>query len=278
MLTSHIELYAMREETAEKIRSFSKTLTEPSPDAPDEPPNCRYTLRGVVTAPNVTYVLKRVTPHIPESLMDDGEAKASDWQWWRISFSADDARTQHASAADRKSTYNMPRNADIAGYTATKIREVEVLRAARDESNSVLLVYANSNAVTFEDGAAPPALQVRKEAMSLTLSKQLILWQDFVNADNLAFQAELTDTDQISQTEDLEQWSETVGDPEQKQLTPSNTNAPTGERSSTPDVNVFDYEVTSFDEEAANQGPEMQEVGGKVLLTQQPGLIEKSDS
>lgn len=82
----------------------------------------------------------------------------------------------------------------------------------------------------------------------------------------------------MSQTENLEQWSDTVGEPGWDQQIPNNANAPAKEHSSTPDVNVFDYEVTSFDEEAANHGQEMQEVGGKALLTQQPGLIEKRNS
>lgn len=92
--------------------------------------------------------------------MEEANGHVDDWQWWRISFSAEDARTNEASRTESRRRYDIPRNADVAGFTVRKVREIEVLRAAREESNNVLLVYANSNAVNFGEGPAPSPLQV----------------------------------------------------------------------------------------------------------------------
>lgn len=96
--------------------------------------------------------------------MDIDKAR-DEWQWWRISFSTDDAKTQQSDSSKDNSSgkYVAPPNTDVIGYTSRKVREIEVLRAAREESKSVLLVYANSNAVQFEESPAPPPLQVRPD-------------------------------------------------------------------------------------------------------------------
>lgn len=154
-----VELSAKRQEALESLRKYSKPLTEPSSD-PNEPPNRKYTLRGVCTAPHITYVLRRKQPPKTDDHMN-GSATSNEWEWWRISFSVDDGKTQQAAKAGSQSRFATPSHADIIGYTAKKVREIEVLRAARDESANVLLVYANENAVGFQDGPAPPALQVR---------------------------------------------------------------------------------------------------------------------
>jgi hypothetical protein len=91
----------------------------------------------------------------------NSESPAEDvWQWWRISFSTNDARARHVEASRGKSSA-APKNADVIGYTVRKVREIEVLRAARDESRTVLLVYANSNAMSIREDPIPPPLRVR---------------------------------------------------------------------------------------------------------------------
>lgn len=147
-------------------------LTEQT--SPEEPPYNKYTLRGVSTLPHVTYVLKRRVPE--EGPHGANEAnKPDEWQWWRISFSTDDAKarlaeeTQTAAsrpAADQQETRKkreIPRNTDVVGYTARKVREIEVLKAAREESSTVMLVYANEHAINFKESGLPPELQVRSE-------------------------------------------------------------------------------------------------------------------
>jgi hypothetical protein len=144
------ELEERKQQALESLRGSSKFLTEPS-DTPGEPPVHKYTLRGVCTEPHVTYVLRRRIPD-PETPPSD------DYDWWRISFSVDDAKTRQAETGG---TSSAPKDADVIGYTAHKVREVEVLRAAREESKNVLLVYANSNAMNFKEEPVPPTLQVR---------------------------------------------------------------------------------------------------------------------
>ena len=110
-------------------------------------------MRGVCTEPHITYVLR------PRADTDAADDPAHGWQWWRISFSTEDAKARQAEMGQGCS--GASRNTDVIGYTARKVREIEVLRAAREESKNVLLVYANSNAVDFQGGPAPPQLQVR---------------------------------------------------------------------------------------------------------------------
>lgn len=135
----------------ESLRGYSKILTEPS-GSPNEPPFHKYTLRGVCTEPHVTYVLRP-----QEDTSGDG-SHPDEWQWWRISFSTEDAKTRQAES--NRDGHAAPKNADVVGYTARKVREIEVLRAAREESKSVLLVYANANATNYKSDILPPALQV----------------------------------------------------------------------------------------------------------------------
>ena len=137
----------------EALRGYSKILTEPSA-SPDEPPHHKYTLRGVCTQPHITYVLR------PRENAQESDARTDDeWQWWRISFSTEDAKTQQAESDH--GSHAAPSNTDVIGYTARRVREIEVLRAAREESRSALLIYASVNAVTAQEDQIQAPLQVR---------------------------------------------------------------------------------------------------------------------
>ncbi|MCJ1476871.1 hypothetical protein MMC13_005540 [Lambiella insularis] len=134
-----------KEKAIETMRELSKLYTKPS-EIPDEPPYHKYTLRGVSTNPNTTYVL--VNPSTPGDLM---ESEIGEWQWWKIQYILGDARP----------------------ISCTVVREVEVLKAARDESTRALLVYASENALLYPEKALPSVLK------------------NFVRADNLAFETEI---------------------------------------------------------------------------------------
>ncbi|KAL5002860.1 hypothetical protein BDV10DRAFT_156381 [Aspergillus recurvatus] len=227
------ELESRQQQALESLKSYSKYLTEPS-TSPGEPPVHKYTLRGVCTEPHVTYVLRRSIPN-------DTEPKPDEYEWWRISFSVDDAKSRQAQTGR-----SAPTDADVIGYTARKVREVEVLRAAREESKNVLLVYANSNAMNYKEEPAPAPLQ------------------RFVSDDNVAFEKELqewentADTRQKADTE----WEQTVGSrPAYPSTSIGQEDVPASK------VNVFDYQVASFDDDPA-EGQEMQERGGRSLLGQ----------
>lgn len=150
-----VELEIRRQDLIETLRRHCKLFTEPSP-ASTEPPYHEYTLRGVCTEPHVIYVLRHPA-------REGSSTASSEWQWWRISFSTEDAKARQAERDVNQSSERRaaPASADIIGYTARKVREVEVLHAAREESKSVVLVYASKNALDVPEGPIPPQLQVR---------------------------------------------------------------------------------------------------------------------
>lgn len=115
-------------------------------------------LRGVCTEPHITYVLR---PRNPNESTDE-------WQWWRISFSLEDEKTRQA---ERHARGEIPApKTDAIGYTARKVREIEVLHAAREESRGALLVYASSNAMNFQQEAITQQLQVCHFAMPILVT------------------------------------------------------------------------------------------------------------
>ncbi|KAI4114270.1 MAG: hypothetical protein LQ345_004921, partial [Seirophora villosa] len=133
----------------EKLRELSKLFTEPS-DVPDDPPQDRYTLRGVCAAPHTVYVQERTKADSEDDLLDLGSGE-EEWQWWKLSY--------EVSAAQP--------------ISCSKVREIEVLKAARDEAPSAILVYASDRAMAVQKRELPPSLQ------------------RFVQTDNRAFAAEL---------------------------------------------------------------------------------------
>ena len=156
------ELEYTKTKALEILKNDSNFLTEPSP-SPGEGPQCLYMLQGVCTQPHVTYIRRRRVSGDPGSTTDSDPKVNGDWQWWRISFSTDDAKARQAERSANESDkpeYAAPQNADVAGYTAHKVREIEVLQAARNESKTVLLVYANSRALNFPESPLPKSLQV----------------------------------------------------------------------------------------------------------------------
>ncbi|PLB35793.1 uncharacterized protein BDW47DRAFT_133284 [Aspergillus candidus] len=233
------ELESRKQSALEALRGYTKTLTEPTSSS-SEPPHHKYTLRGVCTEPHITYVLR------PRTDTDD---PTHEWQWWRISFSTEDAKARQAEMG--QGCHGASRSADVIGYTARKVREIEVLRAAREESKNVLLVYANSNAVNFKGGPAPPQLQ------------------QFVDADNRAFAAEFSD-----QPVGTGESTAVATDDREDEKHHTSSAVPTAENIQK--VNVFDYQVQSFEDDRSGQ--EMQERGRPLLSGSHPGDSKMGDS
>lgn len=89
-----------------------------------------------------------------------------------------------------------------------------------------------------------------------------------MNADNISFQAELDAANRVYHDEDVGEPGETVYE-EWPDI--NETPAPNKSDNAASHVNVFDYEVNSFDDDASGREQEMQEmkeVGGKNLLGQ----------
>ncbi|KAI4151487.1 MAG: hypothetical protein L6R39_002029 [Caloplaca ligustica] len=137
-----------KELARDRLRELSKLFTEPS-DIPAESPRDRYTLRGVCANSHTVYVQERNPSASEDKLVDVGAEE--EWQWWKLSYDA--SATQPVSCA--------------------RVREVEVLKAARNEAASAFLVYASDRAMAVENQELPPPLKL------------------FVQADNRAFAAEL---------------------------------------------------------------------------------------
>jgi hypothetical protein len=197
-------LEEQKERTLEVYRSVTQQFTQPSSD-PNEPPTHRYTLRGVSTKPHITYVLRPVVEDLMD-VSDDNSGEAKDefsagetaWQWWRISFSDEESHfsgelpilgppTQaeaeatemlvmsgYGQVSDWSRKIQQPESR--SGFSVRKVREIEVLKAAREESNSVLLVYASDEAIKLDPNHIP------------NLTPEL---RTFVEADNAAFEKEL---------------------------------------------------------------------------------------
>lgn len=136
-----------KERAREKLDEFSKLYTKPS-DEPNAPPHHKYTLRGVCSSSHTMYVLEKTQPDTTEDILS---SEAKDWQWWKISYVSTDSKP----------------------VLRTKVREIEVLKAAKDEARNALLVYASERAISYEAGELPSQLR------------------NFVRADNLSFAAEL---------------------------------------------------------------------------------------
>ncbi|KAB8274833.1 hypothetical protein BDV30DRAFT_225461 [Aspergillus minisclerotigenes] len=239
------ELVQRRERAIETLRGYTKILTEPS-DVSGKTPHYKYTLRGVCTEPHVTYVLR---PSGHTEMADTEPTAVDEWQWWRISFSTDDAKARQAEL--QQSDASTSKNADVIGYTARKVREIEVLKAAREESKNVLLIYANGNAMNFREEPIPPPLQ------------------EFINADNAAFDTEFKQQESAGDAAGRQN-EDSSSATRQDENTEMNELAQDGQRGTTSaaaNVNVFDYQVSSFDD-AADSSPEMQERGGRALLGQ----------
>ncbi|KAL8917692.1 MAG: hypothetical protein Q9172_005720 [Xanthocarpia lactea] len=141
------QLEDSKEKAQARLRELSKLLTEPS-DIPEESPRERYTLRGVCAEPHTVYVQERIKPETQDDLVQED---AEGWQWWKFNYESN--RTDVISCM--------------------KVRQVEVLKAARDESPSAVLVYASDRAMSVENKELPRELT------------------SFVQYDNSTFAAEL---------------------------------------------------------------------------------------
>ncbi len=158
-LISNIEtkLQTLRDEREKTRQAISAMSKGPPPGMQPEEQQHHYTLRGVATKPNTTYVLLPAEPAADPDLIQLDDAPPSEGrraQWWRIEYRAEVAPPE---------------------LHKQKIDDFDVLRAVELEHSSALLVYASDAAMDaeqFEPGLPEP---LRK----------------FVERDNLLFADEL---------------------------------------------------------------------------------------
>ncbi|KAL9612101.1 MAG: hypothetical protein Q9167_003288 [Letrouitia subvulpina] len=153
------ELKELSGRVTERLRDESKTramkqlhdlsrLFTVASENPDQPPYHRYTLRGVCAEHHTVFIQIKSES---DSEDDDTNTEKADWQWWKLEYHYDVSQA----------------------VSRTKVREIEVLKAAKDDARTALLVYASDQAMTWKTESVP---------------SQLL---DFVRVDNLSFAAEL---------------------------------------------------------------------------------------
>ena len=191
--TKLAELELKREELRARFRAMTAELISPK-DEPSLSTFHKYTLRGVSTKPHVTYVLRSTAEASQQS--EAGSSVSGQWQWWRIEakkhFSAYGPQPQPAPSSEQQNSINSSgpfsplssgttqhnqssseNTGNVLAYTINRVGEEDVLKAAREEHDSVTLVYASEKAVSFRGSALSGPLQT------------------FVKADNKMFDNEL---------------------------------------------------------------------------------------
>lgn len=153
-----------------------------------------------------------------------------------------------------------------ASFSVRKVREVEVLKAAREESDSVLLVYANEEAVKLDPSRIPD------------LTPEL---RTFVEIDNAAFERELRGESgaEMQGVSIADETGKLVDDEDMETIPPSSPKRQTDDAASPPKrVKGFDNQFSRlptppddpppYEAIVSNGGQEMQEKGsGSSPLT-----------
>ncbi|KAK3676516.1 hypothetical protein LTR78_003792 [Recurvomyces mirabilis] len=152
-----------REKTRKAIADMSRN---PLPSLPGQLKH-RYTLRGVATKANISYILLPKEEEDEDLLMDerqDDDSTPEGMQWWRIAYEVNAAGTEGQISMNKTPDY-------------------DVIRAAELEHDSALLVYANDRANDIEQ-------------VDPSLPQPLL---DFVNRDNALFRSDLQDAVRFTQ-------------------------------------------------------------------------------
>jgi hypothetical protein len=193
------ELETIRDELRADLRAITTELTGPGAK-PSLSPSHRYTLRGMSTKQHITYVMRSIAD-IPQEQQVEGSVSRQ-WQWWRISVSTEEAKDKDSivygphpqpvssaeqpllngasgpfspwpPAKNQNNDLSSRRNGNVLAYTVLKVSEEDVLKAAREEDDSITLVYASDKAVDFQGSTLTGPLQL------------------FLRADNKVFDNEL---------------------------------------------------------------------------------------
>ena len=78
-----VDLEAARTKALDQFADISQWYTKASGD-PQDPPFHKFTLRGVSSAKDTTYLLERID--LDNESMVESEVVV-EWQWWKLSYS-----------------------------------------------------------------------------------------------------------------------------------------------------------------------------------------------
>lgn len=140
------------------LRDMSKVLTVSSED-PELDPTNKYTLRGVVTSPDVVYMCRR---RATEPFETENAGDKTD-QWWRVFWVASDDNPVKQEAT-----------------TFEKVQEAIFTEVDTDGSKAPILVYATDRALNEEPAPVSGALQVSLDPT--------YLHRDALRSDSVSFQ------------------------------------------------------------------------------------------
>lgn len=167
-----------RNDLRDQVAEIMSDLMDP--ETSSQPLRHKYTLQGVSTKPNVTYV-RRLNPDLIG--IDDEEDVHEAWQWWRTAWDESRPNTNpQITAADADAGDSVP-------YSVQKVTVAEVLEAVRSENNVAVLVYADETAMNFRPSPLPASLR------------------QYVQTDNQAFEAEMS-SQHMQHVSRVRSWSE----------------------------------------------------------------------
>ncbi|KAG6356186.1 hypothetical protein INS49_015573 [Diaporthe citri] len=126
-----------KEACCDLLRRMAEVLTVPS-EEPEMDPVHKYTLRGVITSPDIVYMCRRREAEPPET--EASSAKVD--QWWRCAWVAGDENPVRQEAT-----------------TFDKVREAIFTEVDTDGSKVPILVYATDKAMNEEPAPLSDALK-----------------------------------------------------------------------------------------------------------------------
>jgi hypothetical protein len=255
-----------------QMRVIRQQLTTASDD-PSEPPYNKYVLQGVSTKPEVVYVRHRN----PDLLgLDDGDAARSEWQWWKLTWSNNSSsEPSHppmigpvTQAQAQAAGNGLPGG---ASYSVSKITEEDVIEAAKVENHSVVMVYANQNAMNFECTPVSQALQLFIKQDNLMFERECRGEERKVelDSDDAFDNVLLTDNKATSRLEREMTPMSVTSPPRDEDGQPS----PKRPKSSDNDWRPFDEQPPSYEESVVQ--PEMQEKPKNKIGQYAEILLEK---
>lgn len=173
------DLDRQRNELREQIVEIMSDLMDP--DTSSQSLRHKYTLQGVSTKANVTYVRKLNQDLI--GIDDDEEEVHEVWQWWRTAWNEPHINGDSHMTGTQADTDN------TVPFSVRKVTVAEVLEAIRSEHHVAVLVYADETAMNFRPRPLPTSLR------------------QFVDRDNQAFEEEMS-SQHAQQIGRVRSWSE----------------------------------------------------------------------
>lgn len=140
------------------FKELNKTLTVPSQD-PALHPKHKYSLRGVITSPDVLYMCTR--RFLDPQNSDHTEDRAQD-QWCRVSWLAEGANIEQVcgNGLSALRRYILTKTFTTQHTTFDKVKEAMFKELDANGNRAPILVYATEEAVEEQSLELSSALQV----------------------------------------------------------------------------------------------------------------------